>query len=339
MKQLALIIALGLNCAFFSCNTTPSGTQNQPEEALNNPTGNPTIDALSKKILESPNDPALYLQRGKALMGIEEFNNAKLNFLKAFMLDSNKIDHIVELADAQIHNVEPKEAVKTLQNGLKRFPNEERLRLNLAEMYHILEQHDKAMAELKVLFKSNDTNPQALLLQGMVLLELGDTLLAGSAFQSCTEQDPNNFDAYIYLGNLSDHRNSTLALKYFDNAQQIDTNSIEPLLGKAVFFHKRGEYANALDLYKKASAKKHNDHRVQYNTGLTYWAMKDYQKAYDFFDLTIKLEPDFIEAFYYRGQVNEKLNKKDQAITDYKTVIQLMPEHKAAKEALKKLGQ
>ena len=57
--------------------------------------------------------------------------------------------------------------------------------------------------------------------------------------------------------------------------------------------------------------------------------------------MAIQLKPDYAEAYYYRGMVYKAEQKKDEAIADFKKVLELniIPDlQKKAQDRLKELG-
>jgi tetratricopeptide (TPR) repeat protein len=49
-------------------------------------------------------------------------------------------------------------------------------------------------------------------------------------------------------------------------------------------------------------------------------------------------EPGLEEAYYWRGQAEEALGQRDQAIDDYRTALVRNPNYQPAKDALAVLG-
>jgi tetratricopeptide (TPR) repeat protein len=74
------------------------------------------------------------------------------------------------------------------------------------------------------------------------------------------------------------------------------------------------------------------------NTGKIYLKNRNYKKAQEYFMDAIKLEPDFIDAYYYAGIAAYNLGDKGQARNFCKTLLFITPEHQGAKNLLKNIS-
>lgn len=65
----------------------------------------------------------------------------------------------------------------------------------------------------------------------------------------------------------------------------------------------------------------------------------NYTEAKKILERLYKENPTDIEIIYHLALVKEILNEKEEAKTLYKKIIEIIPEHKEAKERLKKLEE
>lgn len=65
---------------------------------------------------------------------------------------------------------------------------------------------------------------------------------------------------------------------------------------------------------------------IHYEQGMRFFSQSDWELAIDEFDKAIALNPQFVDATYYRGNAYWALSEFDQAITDYSKVIEIEPE-------------
>ena len=93
----------------------------------------------------------------------------------------------------------------------------------------------------------------------------------------------------------------------------------------------------AIRLYKRINVIDPQHEEGYYNLGLLYMDMKDFNEAWNSFDLAIKNSPTFLNAYYYRAVASEQKGDKEAAISDYKQILNFDPDFEAAKEALGKL--
>ena len=66
--------------------------------------------------------------------------------------------------------------------------------------------------------------------------------------------------------------------------------------------------------------------------------MKEYKKAVEDFDTTIKMNPKYAMAYASRGQVYEEMKQYDKSIEDYKTAARLGDKDTAAYLKSKKIS-
>lgn len=65
---------------------------------------------------------------------------------------------------------------------------------------------------------------------------------------------------------------------------------------------------------------------LQYNQGIDYYKNGQYDEAIDAFRTAIKLDPDYIDAYYNLGSVLEYLQQYDAALPVFKQIIVRKPE-------------
>ena len=69
-----------------------------------------------------------------------------------------------------------------------------------------------------------------------------------------------------------------------------------------------------------------NNYILNYNIGLTYFQLKDYQIAIKYFDKSIENNPDNFLAFYSRGYIKVRyLNNSSGALADLDNAIKIYP--------------
>lgn len=84
------------------------------------------------------------------------------------------------------------------------------------------------------------------------------------------------------------------------------------------------------------------DAKVEYNKGIDFYQLGQYEKAAESFKNAIDLDPNYIDAYYNLGSILEYLNKNEDALTAFKQIILRKPDdyeavYKAA-EISKNLG-
>ena len=91
------------------------------------------------------------------------------------------------------------------------------------------------------------------------------------------------------------------------------------------------------------SAEIANEARLDYNKGIDYYRIGQYEKAAEYFRAAINVSPDFIDAYYNLGSIYEFLGQNQSALTVFEQIFVRQPSdyeavYKAASVAYK-LGQ
>ena len=85
------------------------------------------------------------------------------------------------------------------------------------------------------------------------------------------------------------------------------------------------------------------DAKLQYNKGIDYYKLGQFEEAANCFRSAVELDPNYIDAYYNLGSILEYLNQKDAALAVFKQIILRSPDdyeavYKAA-ELSQKLGE
>jgi len=174
-------------------------------------------------------------------------------------------------------------------------------------------------------------------MMGRNFRDMNDPERAIGSFQKAVAINSDLIEAWIYLGELFEEKDNKMAIQYFDNALEVDSTHLDALNGKANYYHQRGDLAEAIQMY-------HRIHRIHpqyadafYRSGLANLELDSIQKAYDQFDLAIKMEPTKVMAYLYRGAVYELRGDIDAAKNDYQQALNLSPDFERAQKALDNL--
>lgn len=68
------------------------------------------------------------------------------------------------------------------------------------------------------------------------------------------------------------------------------------------------------------------DARLQYNKGIDYYKLGQYEQSANCFKSAIELDPNYIDAYYNLGSILEYLNQKEAALSVFKQIILRNPE-------------
>jgi len=94
-----------------------------------------------------------------------------------------------------------------------------------------------------------------------------------------------------------------------------------------------GQYAEAKDVLKKALKYDADRAMTEFQLGLVQMYMERWDDARKAFDKCLKADSAFSHAYYYRGQVWQKLRKTEEMLLDMDRFLQLAPDAREANAA------
>lgn len=321
---------------------SPNGQADLPTDSLQMEEQlTPEISSLSTQIIGNPQNGGLYYARANAYF---EFGNMKFaleDYKKAYQLDSLNAAHALGLSECLFELNNADGAIGILKNYLNNNPEDIDVLLNLGIDYFLLPkpQYQKAIETFNEVLKLEVQNSEAYFYKGLIYKESGDTAKAISNFQTAVESEPDFYEAYMQLGLLYAAQNNDLAIKYFDNAIDLNTESTEAHYAKAKYYQDRGRIKEAIAYYKKMVIKDPQDANAIYNLATIYYGIDSIQQAYRFYDLAINQAPAKAMGYYGKALCAEELKNIPEAIALYNQALNLDPDLKMAEERLNKLNE
>ncbi len=319
---------------FFSCkNDTSKVKPGAPQD--------PELAALNALLAKNPNDDSLLYRRAVVNYKLEGYDEALADVGKALAIDSSHAAYYDLMADVLLDYARPndsKHAIEVLEKAAAKFPNNLHTLLKLSEFYLIVRQHNEALATIDKVFRRDPQNPEGFFMTGRVALDMGDTTRAIKALQKAAQLDASNIDAWMFLGKIMANRNDPTALQYFDNVLRLDSTDLEAREFKGVLYKRRGEFEQAFRVYRDIIVRNPDYANAYFDMGVMYLELDSLQKAYDNFDIAVKVDQLFVKAYYYRGLTAEMQGNIDAAKLDYQQASQMSPNWPEPKEALEKLG-
>lgn len=298
----------------------------------------PVIMDISKKIDANPDNAALYYKRGLLLQHLEKDTLALTDFKKAVSLDSGKAEYFSAIGDLLFEHKDLSGSVKWLEKALALNPKDATAHLKVAKMFLYLKEYGSALNEINTVLRQDVYNAESYFLKGMVYKDLKDTAKAISSFQTALQMSPEYYDVILQLGLLHSAKKDPIALKYFDNAWQKDTTDMFPIFAKGVYYQNLGDFARAKQFYADVIFHDREYLDAYFNTGYILIQQDSFEKAWRQYDMLTKISPDNAEAYYNRGFASELMNKKPEAVADYKQALIFNEKYQLPREGLNRLG-
>ena len=116
--------------------------------------------------------------------------------------------------------------------------------------------------------------------------------------------------------NLQDY---TYAGKLCDEILMVHPEDLDTLNSKIYILNEQGKYEEAIDLCNKTSKIDSNNAVIYYELYYSYYCLGDYESALEYVNKYIELNPDTVNAYLYRANLNKILDdtegmKKDMQV-------------------------
>lgn len=211
------------------------------------------VQLLEDALEMSTDDADIYSLIGMEYLFMDDFQNAKFNFMKCLEVDEDDYSALYNVIYCFDFLEQHEEAIDYLNMFLNKHPYSEVAWHQVGKQYFDLKAYDKALAAFDFAIISDDTFLGAYFEKGKVLEKLGRLNEAIENYQiTLSLDDPTSF-AYLRIGKCYQKLHcDELALKYFTKTVHED-----PLLDKGWIaitdFHiKKMDYQNALYYINKA---------------------------------------------------------------------------------------
>ncbi len=159
--------------------------------------------------------------------------------------------------------------------------------------------------------------------------------IAVSSFQTCVEQDPDYYSAYIEMGVMYDQAGSELSLEYYNSALDIFPESQEAWYNIGMYHQTRGNVNKALSAYTTLNELDSAWADPYYNQGYLHLLMtKDLDSAIYYFTKATDLDPEYFQAYNNLGLAYETKGDLDNAKKSYQLAVEANPDFQLAKDNL-----
>ncbi len=301
-------------------------------------TGDGGIDELTTRITEQPQNPSLYAARAELFYEKNNFDQAINDMTVAMTLDSTNLDYHHLLSDIYLDYFRSRLALQTMERAVALYPEDIPSLLKLSELQLFLKQNSASLQTIDKVLRLQAQHPLAFFFMGKNFEEMGDINRAINSFQESVEIDPEMVDAWVKLGQLHGSIDGSLAIDFFNNAIEVDSNNTIALSAKAEYLWDQDDLAGALATYKDAIRKAPLDEKGYYNAGLVLMEMDSVETAFQHFNMAVENSPLHVGAYFFRGYSAELLGRTEEARRDYEYALRLSPDYEDAQEGLARVS-
>ena len=336
MKKALLYILLPVFMIGISCNRQPAGTVSEETNTSESaPTG---LDGITALINIDTSNAILYQQRAMIYLSQRDHNKAMRDMLAAIQLDPGNASYLLTLSDIYLSMGLLDNCAESLNKALELDPENTESMLKLSEIHLIRKNYREAIENADKAIVVDKSNPLPYFIKGYIFAEAGDTVNAIKNYLEAIDRNQEYYDAYMQLGLIYSTVGNRIAIDYFNNALNIDPQSIEAIYALAMFYQQAGDAENAIAAYNKLILLDPQNVYANYNLGYVHLVlMGDFEQAIDFFDKALALKPDYFEAIYNLGYCYELLGDYDMARNLYKDVLELEVNYEKAIAGLNRI--
>ena len=334
------LLFLGLLLALFACDNTPKlENDNATKEPSAPVTVVEAIQMLSDSIAMDSTDAHLYVSRAKAYFANEQVGQAMIDINKALQLDPNNVDTYLLLADVYYTMGDQDNIASTLNKAAEINTLDARPLVKLAELNLLQQNFNLAIGYVDKALGLSSYNPRAYFVKGMCYMAAKqDTVSALKNFQLASEQDANFYDPVEQISRIYAVQQPPYAMDYLRKAQQQFPDIPTARYELALYLQSHGEPEEALLHYDTLLMQRPDNYIVLYNKGyVNYVYLEDNQAALDYFNQTLALKPDYLDAKYNKGRVLEQMGDYAQALEIYKEVLKTQPDYRLAIDAINRI--
>ncbi|MCA9836076.1 MAG: tetratricopeptide repeat protein [Trueperaceae bacterium] len=264
---------------------------------------------------------------------LENYAAAAEAYSAALELDPENQETIFQRADSLYQAGRGLEALADLSE-LESSTTDYRVSSLIADIYIQQDQTEYALRSLeramRRLANSGDAKAQANILVklGILQRQLDREAEAMASFQRATTVDPNLWQAYYNLGlGYLDAEQPQNALPYFEQARNLNPDSVEAYIALASIYEQQGQFAQAADAAENAISRLEEDDpqilSLQALIGRTKYSQGDYQTALEMFDEVLSSNADDANTQLWAGLAAYYSENYTEAVSYLEKAVQL----------------
>ena len=277
----------------------------------------PPFSTLTDSIKRFPGIPELHLRRGELLSQHDQHELAYFDFKAAWEVHPSEGTAMAYVSNLFLVN-KPREAVKVLEEAVKKFPSDAELRRRLSEAYIQTGYSNKAMMQYDSILQTNPSNFEAWYEKGMLLAELKDTANAVAAFEQSYHLQPLSLNG-VPLANLYAETKNPKAIEICDELMRKDSTSesLDPIFIKGVYYSNTSQHKAAIEQFEECIRKDWKFTDAYIEKGIILYEIKNIDEALQTFKLASTISPRNPDTYYWQGRCYEVIGKKEEAMDNY----------------------
>ena len=333
--KMKLLLALGLAFSLCSCQSGDPSAKNPDYSHLLN---SPPYAALTDSISNDPDNVALIMKRALMLSQRDLHKAATADYKKAWELTGDE-GVAFEYASNLLLASQVEKAKQVLEEADRKFPDNTEFSRRLAEIYLQNGEYRKAIARYNTIISRDSTHFEAWFDKGNLLLKMGDTAAAVTAWERSFAILPINYTG-IALANIYTAQKNPRALQICNILLERDTAQIQTdaVYMKGVYYSEMNDDDKALRQFEECIRRDWKMTDAYIEKGIIFYERKKYKEALETLNMAATVSNTDADAYYCLGRCYEATGKKADAITNYQRALALDESLTEAREALSRLN-
>lgn len=200
--------------------------------------------------------------------------------------------------------------------------------------------YSKALAQIDFLLAKDSSNPGRLYIKADALEKMGDTTGAIAHYNKAVLKAGVFIEAEMRAAILFAETGNKNALALCDNLLK-NPGAVrfrsDVLRIKGIYYAKTSNTVKAIEQYDQILKEDYSYMDAYIEKGLVYYDMAKYQEAWKVFNKSTEVSNKFAEGYFWMAKAEEKMNKKQEAIDNYKRALALDQTITEAREGIQRL--
>jgi tetratricopeptide (TPR) repeat protein len=332
--KIKLLTLLVVTITITSCGQRDQENKNNNASILQSP----RFAGITDSIKRFPDNPELYLRRALMLSHMNQHATATPDYKKAWQMTGDEYVAL-DLASNLILSQKLPEAVKLLDEGIKKFPGNSEFNRRLAEIQLQQGNFSAAIAEYDKMIATDSSNFEAWYDKGSLYLRMKDTANAVKALERSFAIMPINYSG-MALANIYVAEKNQRVVDICDIILSRDSTHIqtEPVYMKGVYYADMKQYDKAIAEFDEVIRRDWKMTDAYIEKGIILYERKQYDEALKVFNMTITVSNTDADGYYWLGRTYEATGKIQDAITNYQRAVALDRTFTEARDALRRLN-
>ena len=295
------------------------------------------VEQGKKAVEYGPNLYQTHRALSMAYLNNSDFTNAQISIDKAYELNKQDAEILQIKSQLKNYGYKEMakpgtESNRYIKECLAINPELIIAKWSLAHSYSTIGDNDSALREYMEILKINPKHAPALHGIALIYYNRKDYKNSEKYALLTVEADPWTAQHHYTLG-LAYYQQSVwkTAEGHFRDALKLNPDYTDAIVNIGLCYYQQGDYKTALTEFKKAVGKKPNANNY-YNLGLSYYQLKNYNEAISCFHQATAYDPKYVNAWYSIANSYWYQNQFDKAYEYYNKVLELDPGNTEAKK-------